>query len=104
MPRSERDVTVRCPGGGPVIGSLVVDARKLRGGLAAGRRFVGTVVSLPDVGLAELTASAAQAARVAERLPYPPRGTRGLAARRASWYGRDAGPAAEPVLMVQIES
>lgn len=144
-----------------------MDARTLRGGLAAGRRFVGTAVSLPDVGLAELTASAvdfvwidlehgalstrdvqpiaiaahaagaaalvrvrawddpalgpaldagvdgvvvprvesaAQAARVAERLPYPPRGTRGLAARRASWYGRDAGPAAEPVLMVQIES
>jgi 2-keto-3-deoxy-L-rhamnonate aldolase RhmA len=127
---------------------------------------VGTVVSVPDVGLAELTASsvdfvwidlehgalsggdvqplaiaahaagaaslvrlggpddatlgpaldagadgvvvprvesAAEAERVVNRLRYPPRGSRGLAARRASSYGH-MRQAADPVLMAQIES
>src|SRR5215213_1172282 len=119
---------------------------------AAGRPLVGTVISVPDVGLAELTAAAvdfvwidlehgalslrdvqplaiaarsagaaalvrlrstsdsalgpaldagvdgvvvprvatvADAEGVVERLRYPPRGSRGLAARRSSAYGRD---------------
>lgn len=135
--------------------------------LRARERLVGTVVCLPDVGLAELTASAvdfvwidlehgalsgrdvqplaiaaraagaaclvraggagdaalgqaldagvegvvlprvesaAEAERVVNRLRYPPRGSRGLAARRGSAYGRDVGRAADPVLMAQIES
>jgi 2-keto-3-deoxy-L-rhamnonate aldolase RhmA len=144
-----------------------VDALPFRDRLTAGARLVGTVVSVPDVGLAELTASAvdfiwidlehgalsgrdvqplaiaahaagaaclvrvrgaddatlapaldagvdgvvvprvesaAEAERVANRLRYPPRGSRGLAARRASSYGRHARRAADPVLMAQIES
>ena len=136
--------------------------------LVAGDPLVGTVVSLPDVALAELTASvvdfvwidlehgalsvrdvaplaiaagAAGAAslvrvggfddpafgraldagvdgvvvpRVARRpeaeaavgrLRYPPRGSRGTAARRGSRYGAASSRAgAEPVCMVQVES
>ena len=133
-------------------------------GPAGGRPLVGTVISLPDVGLAELTAGAAdfvwidlehgalsgrdvqplaiaaraggaaslvrlrasddvalgpaldagvdgvvapriervyQVERLVERLRYPPRGSRGLAARRASGYD---GSAPEPVCLVQLES
>ena len=44
MPRRARDRKVRCRMGGPVIGSPVVK--------------LGTVITLPDVALAELTASA----------------------------------------------
>lgn len=47
---------------------------------------------------------AAQAARLVERLHHPPRGSRGLAARRASGYGLDATPAAAPLCICQIES
>jgi 4-hydroxy-2-oxoheptanedioate aldolase len=51
--------------------------------------------------------SAADAARLVETLRYPPRGARGVAARRARAYGRD-GPLAsldrDPVCIVQIES
>jgi 2-keto-3-deoxy-L-rhamnonate aldolase RhmA len=129
--------------------------------------LVGTVVTLPDVGLAELTASAVdfvwidlehgalsardvqplaiatraggaaslvrlrsaddaglgpsldagvdgvvvprvetaeQAAEVVERLRHPPRGSRGVAARRASRYGlADARPA-DPLCLLQIET
>lgn len=41
---------------------------------------------------------------VARRLRYPPHGTRGLAARRASNYGRYTGLRPRPVCMVQVES
>jgi len=161
-----------------VIGSLIVDgglrdrlAGAGRGGDGAGAGrpargpLVGTVVTLPDVGLAELTATAAdlvwidlehgalsardvqplaiaagaagaaslvrlrssadlslgpvldagvdgvvvprvetpeEAEDLVERLRYPPRGSRGLAARRASGYGVGAGE--DPVCIVQIES
>src|SRR5215212_2962230 len=44
MSRLERDRKVRCRTGGPVIGSQAVE--------------LGTVITLPDVALAELTASA----------------------------------------------
>jgi 2-keto-3-deoxy-L-rhamnonate aldolase RhmA len=47
---------------------------------------------------------AAEAERVIERLHYPPRGSRGLAARRASSYGQDDGQPADAVCMVQVES
>src|SRR4051812_24873549 len=136
MPHRARDGTVRCPSGGPGIGSRGVK--------------LGTVLTLPDVALAELTASpvdfvwidfehgaldrrdvqppaiaarsagaeslvrlasaadpvvgavldagadgvviprveqAQEAERVVHRLRYPPRGSRGVAARRASAYG-----------------
>ena len=46
---------------------------------------------------------AADAERVAGRLRHPPRGSRGLAARRASAYGR-APRNGRPVLIAQIES
>jgi 4-hydroxy-2-oxoheptanedioate aldolase len=167
MSRRGRDGTVRCLIGGPVIGSLVVDSAAFRSRLAAGARVTGTVVTLPDVALAELTASvvdfvwidlehgalgardvlplavaaraagaaglvrvsgvddpalgpaldagvqgvivprvesAAEAQRAVRRLRYPPRGSRGVAARRASSYGLGPRRAADPVCMVQIES
>jgi 4-hydroxy-2-oxoheptanedioate aldolase len=47
--------------------------------------------------------SAAEAARLVDRLRHPPHGTRGFAARRADGYGR-AGAAPEPVCLAQIES
>jgi 2-keto-3-deoxy-L-rhamnonate aldolase RhmA len=138
-----------------------------RSRLAGGEPLLGTVVTLPDVGLAELSAgaldfvwidlehgalgvadvqplaiaaraagtaslvrlgaagdaaiapaldagvdgvvvprvsSAAEAARVVERLRYPPEGSRGFAARRASGYGRGGPPGSCPVCMVQLES
>jgi len=145
-----------------------VNGATIRRRLVAGDPLIGTVVSLPDVVLAELTASAVQfvwidlehgalsardvaplaiaagaagaasLARVGgpedpalgraldagvdglvlprvasrseaelavERLRYPPRGTRGMAARRGSGYSGESGCAgAEPVCMVQIES
>lgn len=161
---------LRCLSGGPVIGSLSVVSEGFRARLAtvhAGARrrpLVGTVISLPDAGLAEVTASAAdfvwidlehgalsgrdvqplaiaaraggaaslvrlrafddvavgpaldagvdgvvaprierveEAERLVERLRYPPHGSRGLAARRASAY---EGAAADPVCVVQLES
>ena len=46
---------------------------------------------------------AEQVERVVDRLRYPPAGSRGLAARRASAYGA-GGAAAQPVCMVQVES
>jgi 4-hydroxy-2-oxoheptanedioate aldolase len=50
---------MRCRTGVPVIGSpAVAEQSSLRHGLSGGRRLVGTVVTLPDVVLAELTASA----------------------------------------------
>src|SRR5215210_3263467 len=167
MSRPARDTVMRCRGGGPVIGSLAVKGAHLRARLAAGDRLAGTAVTLPDVSLAELTASAmdfvwidlehgalsardvqplaiaarsagaaslvrlrrpdddamgpvldagvdgvvvprveqpGQAERVVGRLRYPPRGSRGVAARRASSYGPGAAGGAEPVLMAQIES
>ena len=139
----------------------------LRSRLSAGELLVGTVVTLPDVGLAELTAYVADlvwidmehgalgpsdvqplgiAARaggatalvrlggardpalgaaldagadgvvvprvetaddaelVVRRLRYPPRGSRGFAARRACAYGLEPVPAADPVCLVQVES
>jgi 2-keto-3-deoxy-L-rhamnonate aldolase RhmA len=142
-------------------------AAALRTRLTAGEVLVGTVVTLPDVALAELTAyladlvwidlehggigpgelqplgiaaraggaaalvrlggardgalgaaldagaegvvvprveSAAEAELVVERLRYPPRGSRGFAARRASAYGMEPVAAADPVCMVQVES
>jgi 4-hydroxy-2-oxoheptanedioate aldolase len=138
-----------------------------RSRLIARERLLGTVVTLPDVGLAELSASAfdfvwldlehgalgtaevqplaiaaraagaaslvrlgvagpaaigatldagvdgivaprvdtaAEAARVVERLRHPPYGSRGSAARRASDYGRVPGSGQRPVCMVQLES
>lgn len=144
-----------------------MDGSRFRRRLVAGLRLSGTVVSVPDVGLAELTASAvdfvwidlehgalsgrdvqplaiaarsagaaslvrvrdpedgalgaaldagvdgvvvprveraADAERVAGRLRYPPRGSRGLAARRASAFGQGPRGTADPVLMAQIES
>jgi 2-keto-3-deoxy-L-rhamnonate aldolase RhmA len=46
-----------------------------------------------------------QAEAAVERLRYPPRGSRGLAARRASAYGLDPrGEPEDPVCMVQVES
>ena len=135
--------------------------------LAGGEPLLGTVVTLPDVGLAELSAgtldlvwidlehgalgvadvqplaiaaraagaaslvrlgsagdaaiapaldagvdgvvvphvtSAAEAAQVVERVRYPPDGSRGFAARRASGYGRGEAPQPRPVCMVQVES
>lgn len=50
---------VSCRTGGRVIGSLLVEAVQLRGRLARRDRVVGTVLTLPDVALAELTAHAA---------------------------------------------
>ena len=133
-------------------------------GHAAERPLLGTVISLPDVGLAELSSAAVdfvwidlehgalsgrdvqplaiaarsagaaalvrlrafddvglgpaldagvdgvvaprvetpdEAERLVERLRYPPRGSRGLAARRASGY---RGSAPEPVCFIQLES
>src|SRR5215210_1002071 len=58
MSRPARDTVVRCRDGGPVIGSLAVKGAHLRARLAAGDRLAGTAVTLPDVSLAELTASA----------------------------------------------
>jgi 4-hydroxy-2-oxoheptanedioate aldolase len=144
-----------------------VDSSLLRSRLEAGDGLVGTVVTLPDVALAELTASAvdfvwldlehgalaardvlplavaaraggagslvrvsglddpglgaaldagalgvvvprvesvAEAEHAVGRLRYPPRGSRGLAARRASSYGLEPWPPADPVCMLQIES
>jgi 4-hydroxy-2-oxoheptanedioate aldolase len=140
---------------------------RLRGRLVSGPPLVGTVVTVPDVVLAELTASAfdivwidlehgalassdvaplaiaarsagaaglvrlshpedhalgavldagvdgvvapnvetaEQAERLVDALRRPPRGSRGLAARRESAYGRVAGEPADPVCFVQIES
>lgn len=48
--------------------------------------------------------SAEDAERVAGRLRHTPHGSRGLAARRASNYGRYTGLRPRPVCMVQIES
>jgi 2-keto-3-deoxy-L-rhamnonate aldolase RhmA len=48
--------------------------------------------------------TASQASEVAEQLRYPPAGSRGLAARRASGYGGGAGPSERPLLVVQVES
>ena len=139
----------------------------LRSRLIARELCLGTVVTLPDVALAELTASAlhfvwidlehgalgaaevqplaiavraagaaslvrlspgghaaigtaldagvdgvvvprvdtaAEAARVVERLHHPPHGSRGSAVRRASAYGRAPEPGQRPVCMVQVES
>jgi 2-keto-3-deoxy-L-rhamnonate aldolase RhmA len=139
----------------------------LRSRLSAAEWLVGTVVTLPDVALAELSAcavdfvwidlehgalgcadvqalaiaaraagaaslvrlrdaddgaigpvldagvdgivvprvnSADDAGRVLQSLAYPPRGSRGFAARRASDYGRRTGMRAPPVCMVQVES
>jgi 4-hydroxy-2-oxoheptanedioate aldolase len=133
--------------------------------LRALQPLIGTVVTVPDVGLAELTAgpvdfiwidlehgalgigdvqplavgaraaraaalvrladaadagtvldagvdgvvaprveTPADAERLVERLRHPPRGSRGVAARRGRDYGRRASPVAEPACMVQIES
>jgi 2-keto-3-deoxy-L-rhamnonate aldolase RhmA len=47
--------------------------------------------------------SAAQARRLVERLRYPPGGSRGFAARRATGYGR-AGAGRDPLCLAQIES
>src|SRR3954451_23126582 len=60
MSRSARDRTVRCRNFGPVIGSLVVK-EGLRDRLTGSKPepLVGTVVTLPDVALAELTAGTA---------------------------------------------
>src|SRR4051794_34857526 len=153
MSQRARDRTVRCRIRAPVIGSPLVDE-------------VGTVITLPDVALAELTASyvdfvwidlehgalsardvlplaiaarsagadsfariaspgdprvgavldagvdgvvvphvedASQAELVLDRLRYPPSGSRGVAARRASGYGPDR-PSGDPRCVVQIES
>ena len=46
----------------------------------------------------------AAAARLIERLRYPPRGSRGVAARRGRDYGRRGLTEVDPVCMVQIES
>jgi 4-hydroxy-2-oxoheptanedioate aldolase len=141
-----------------------VVSEEFRGRLLDARPLVGTVVSLPDVGLAELTAGSfdfvwidlehgalsgrdvqplaiaarsagaaclvrlrtfddvalgpaldagvdgvvaprverpEQAGQLVERLRYPPSGSRGLAARRASAY---RGAAVDPVCFVQLES
>ena len=48
--------------------------------------------------------SAAEAARAAERLRYPPDGSRGFAARRGSWYGRDLPSLPPAACMIQLES
>jgi len=50
--------------------------------------------------------SATEAARLVEALRYPPRGSRGLAARRANGYGRQTtrDSRSELACMVQIES
>jgi 2-keto-3-deoxy-L-rhamnonate aldolase RhmA len=139
----------------------------LRSRLSASEWLVGTVVTLPDVALAELSAGAFdfvwidlehgalgcadvqalaiaaraagaaslvrvrdandgaigpvldagvdgivvprvdgadEAERVLQRMAYPPRGSRGFAARRASDYGRRTGMRPPPVCMVQVES
>jgi 4-hydroxy-2-oxoheptanedioate aldolase len=47
---------------------------------------------------------AAAAERLVEQLRYPPRGSRGVAARRARGYGREAALGVDPTCMVQIES
>jgi 2-keto-3-deoxy-L-rhamnonate aldolase RhmA len=48
--------------------------------------------------------SAAEAEHAVARLRYPPGGSRGLAARRASGYGAGGSTAGDPVCVVQIES
>jgi 4-hydroxy-2-oxoheptanedioate aldolase len=141
--------------------------RSVRGSLLAREPFLGTVVTLPDVCLAELSASAfdfvwidlehgalgpaevqplaiaaraggaaslvrlrdagdealgaaldagvdgivvphvngaAQAALAVERLRYPPHGSRGVAARRASGYGEAGRSPLRPACMVQVET
>jgi 4-hydroxy-2-oxoheptanedioate aldolase len=48
--------------------------------------------------------SAAEAARVVERMYHPPHGLRGSATRRASAYGRTPESGQRPICMVQVES
>jgi 2-keto-3-deoxy-L-rhamnonate aldolase RhmA len=91
--------------------------------LAVAARAAGAsaVVRLPDGDASRLQAildagvdgvvlprieSAAEAASVAERLLYPPAGSRGFAARRAQGYGRPEGAIGpgEVACLVQIES
>jgi 4-hydroxy-2-oxoheptanedioate aldolase len=167
MSHPARDMFVRCSTSRPVIGSLVVEGTDFRRRIASGEPLLGTVTTVPDVVLAELTASAvefvwidlehgalgaadvaplaiaaraggatslvrllrgddaalgpaldagvdgvvaprvetaAEAEGLVEQLRHPPRGSRGVAARRGSAYGRDGASTPEPLCFVQIES
>jgi 2-keto-3-deoxy-L-rhamnonate aldolase RhmA len=89
--------------------------------LAIAARAAGcaAVVRLPSAGACRLQAivdagidgvvaprvdSAAEARRLVERLRYPPRGSRGFAARRAVAYGGGGLERQGPVCIAQIES
>ncbi len=68
-------------------------------------RAVGTALDAGADGIVVPHVDGAdEAARVVERLSYPPAGSRGFAARRGSDYGRHAGLRPRPVCMVQVES
>jgi 4-hydroxy-2-oxoheptanedioate aldolase len=68
----------------------------------------GAIGALLDAGVDGIVVprveGAGGAAKVVDRLSYPPAGSRGFAARRATAYGRHAGPPARPISMVQIET
>jgi 2-keto-3-deoxy-L-rhamnonate aldolase RhmA len=74
--------------------------------LASSDRVPAILDAGVDGVVAPRVESAAQARRLADRLRHPPRGSRGFAARRASWYGRAAArsSADDPLLLAQIES
>lgn len=66
---------------------------------------IGTILDAGADGVvAPRVESADCAARLVERLRYPPRGSRGVAARRGSGYGRHGSRGADPLCLVQIES
>jgi 4-hydroxy-2-oxoheptanedioate aldolase len=68
----------------------------------------GAICSVLDAGVDGIVVprvkGAHDAARVVERMSYPPAGSRGFAARRASSYGRQAGPPSRPICMAQVET
>lgn len=77
---------------------------------SAGASGIGAVLDAGADGVvAPRVESAGEAARLVEQLRYPPRGSRGVAARRGSGYGRHGSPASnvpapDPLCLVQIES
>src|SRR5215210_1728712 len=68
----------------------------------------GAIGPLLDAGVDGIVVprvkSAGDVAKVLDRMRYPPAGSRGYAARRASSYGRKAGPPARPICIVQVET
>jgi 2-keto-3-deoxy-L-rhamnonate aldolase RhmA len=86
-------------------------AARAGGAAAVARLPDGAAARLPailDAGVDGVVAprieTVADAESVVERLHYPPRGTRGFAARRALRYGRAAAADCTVACMLQIES